>query len=101
MKARRGVSLLTGALLLIGVQAGAAVADDPEGETVTVLTSGLDSPRGLVFGPDGRLYVATVGNGSDDGAIVRIDLRSGAATDGATGLPTFFAPAGASSGRTT
>ncbi|MBZ2194826.1 ScyD/ScyE family protein [Occultella gossypii] len=92
MRIRSGVSLVAGAVLLIGAQAGAAVAD--EGEEVTVVASGLNSPRGLAFGPDGGLYVATVGDGSDDGAVVRLDLRTGAATEVVAGLPTYVAPAG-------
>jgi hypothetical protein len=32
-------------------------------QTVTVLASGLNGPRGLAFGPDGNLYVAEAGMG--------------------------------------
>src|SRR5438132_14309987 len=37
----------------------ARAADTP----FTVLASGLDSPRGLAFGPEGALYVAEAGRG--------------------------------------
>ncbi|TDE92853.1 ScyD/ScyE family protein [Occultella glacieicola] len=60
----------------------------------TVVATGLDNPRGLAFGPDGGLYVATVGSGSNDGAIVRLDPGTGAASDVVSGLPTYLAPAG-------
>src|SRR5579863_8114065 len=30
--------------------------------TITPVATGLDNPRGLSFGPDGRLYVAEAGN---------------------------------------
>jgi hypothetical protein len=33
------------------------------GATVTTVASGLDNPRDLAFGPDGRLYVAEAGHG--------------------------------------
>jgi hypothetical protein len=36
---------------------------NPAPATVTVYASGLNDPRGLTFGPDGRLYVAEAGSG--------------------------------------
>ena len=52
------------AALAAGVSvAGAARAAAWPTPTVTVLTSGLENPRGLTFGPDGRLYVAEGGAG--------------------------------------
>jgi len=41
----------------------AASAAPLEAQSVTVLASGLDGPRGLKFGPDGALYVAEAGRG--------------------------------------
>src|SRR5439155_533403 len=34
--------------------------------TFTVVASGLTTPRGMTFGPDGKLYVAEAGNGGDE-----------------------------------
>ena len=33
--------------------------------SVSVYATGLDNPRGMTFGPDGRLYVAEAGNGGE------------------------------------
>lgn len=91
MTARRVISVFAATLLMSGGLAATAVADDPGGTTaVTTVASGLDSPRGLEFGPDGGLYVATVGDGVDDGAVVRLDLRRGTTTTVVDGLPTFI-----------
>jgi DNA-binding beta-propeller fold protein YncE len=37
--------------------------DDEPAPTITTYATGLTSPRGLAFGPDGRLYVAEAGAG--------------------------------------
>ena len=48
------------AALLVPVSARGQAVTLP---TVTVVASGLNNPRGLVFGPDGALYVAEGGTG--------------------------------------
>jgi sugar lactone lactonase YvrE len=66
----------------------------------TVVVDGLDSPRGMAWGPDGKLYVAEAGSGGDEktdwvppqrtatigtsGRILKID--GGQATPVATGI---------------
>jgi len=94
------------AALLAALPAPAA----PQGPQVQVVAAGLSNPRGLAFGPDGRLYVAEAGRGgagncilSGDGqnvcygatgAIVRLDPLGGSAPERlVTGLPSI-APAG-------
>lgn len=42
----------------------------------TVVVGGLNSPRGLTFGPGGRLYVAQAGSGSANGKITEISNPS-------------------------
>jgi hypothetical protein len=54
------VSLVVGALLATTAVASASAA----GPAFTVVADGLHSPRGLAFGPGGRLYVAEAGLGS-------------------------------------
>jgi hypothetical protein len=63
----------------------AAFADD----AYTVVTSGLQSPRGLTAAPGGRLYVAQAGNGGNSGKVTEIRkywTASPAARDVVTGL---------------
>jgi hypothetical protein len=68
--------------------------------TTTVVTSGLDSPRGLALAPNGDLYVAEGGHGGDacnptpasavcigtTSRISRVDTSTGKATPVVTGL---------------
>ena len=56
----------------------------------TVVLDGLQSPRGLAFGPGGRLYVAQAGSGGNTGAIIEIRnpwAGNPSAKNVASGLP--------------
>ena len=73
-------------------------------QTITTVMSGLDSPRGLAFGPEGGLYVTEAGEGiatgpcaavaagsncySETGKITR--LYRGKQERIVTGLPSIF-----------
>ena len=72
------------AALLVPVSARAQAPAQP---TVTVVASGLNSPRGLAFGPDGALYVAEGGTGgtaSTDGQCAQVPKPIGPYTGGFT-----------------
>ena len=76
--------LLATVLLTLFSIAPAAAADP-----FTIVLDGLQSPRGLSFGPDGRLYVAQAGDGGNSGKITEIRdpwLSNPVATDLVTGL---------------
>jgi len=76
--------------------------------TVTTVTSGLDSPRGLAFLPNGTLAVAEAGHGGDvctpagclgtSSQISTIDLASGTHTPIVSGLFSVLDPEGGALG---
>lgn len=73
----------------IFVSIGSALAAEP----FTVIVSGLQSPRGLTFGPGARLYVAQAGNGGTSGKITEIrypGTGSQSVDDLVTGLPSVL-----------
>ena len=82
-----------------------------DAQSVDVVASGLNNPRGLAFAPNGDLYVVEAGTGGTEGchigptgprcfgltgAIIRIDLRRGTTDVVVDGLPSLAAPSGAS-----
>lgn len=95
--------LLACLVALVGVSATGAA-------TVTPVTSGLDSPRGLAFLPNGTLNVAEAGHGGDvcfpgggpclgtSGQISRIDLTTGGHTPIVSGLFSLLDPEGGAIG---
>jgi hypothetical protein len=90
-----GVGVAAGAVL-----GGSAAASAKPAATATVSTvvSGLDNPRGLAFGGDGRLYVAEAGHGGSNcapggttcvgltSAISRINIAAGTSRRVISGL---------------
>ena len=95
----RILALLGTTALAVTVTAPAGAATDAE-----VIASGLNSPRGLTFAPNGTLYVAEAGTGGsgpcfpgpegepvcfgNTGSVTRID-RKGGQTRVLTGLPSI------------
>ena len=75
------------AVLLVSLVAGSAGAAD-----TAIVASGLDNPRGIDIGPDGRIAVAEAGAGR----IVRI--RAGGTTTIVGNLPTATSPEGETTG---
>ena len=85
---RDALASLTLAVAIAATTAATAAAQD-----LDVVTDGLSNPRGMAFGPDGRLYVSEAGRGGSGacveapeagracygatGAVTRVDVRSG------------------------
>src|SRR5437588_9555527 len=89
------------ALALTGGTASAA--------TVTTVATGLDSPRGLAFLPNGKLMVAEAGHGGDvcysggpclgtSGRISAVNLANGSHSPVVTGLISVLDPEGGAIG---
>jgi len=64
MTARSTIVLAIAAALAATILLAPPAAAGATG-AVSVVASGLDNPRGLTFGPDGKLYVALGGRGGD------------------------------------
>jgi hypothetical protein len=108
----RAIALVRRTLVAGGLLAAAttAVVAAPAGaQSLRVVARGLDSPRGLAFGPGGALYVTEAGYGGrapciagpegdqvcfgTNGAVTRIGAR-GRARRVLSGLPSLAAPNG-------
>lgn len=76
----RTMTAARAALLMVTAGAGAALpaqAANSHGYNVAAVMSGLVTPRGLAFGPDGGLYVTEAGNGSGGASGPSVVLGNG------------------------
>jgi hypothetical protein len=107
-RARRAVSFT----VAVGAAVACAGAPAAFAKEPTVVTSGLDNPRGLTIGPDGDLFVAEAGKGGSGaclpagpesgappclgatGAITRVNPESGDKSPLVSGLPSLAAQTG-------
>jgi sugar lactone lactonase YvrE len=107
---KRGIGAVWLAIALVVPLAVPAAAQSSPASGWTIVAQGLDSPRGLEFGPDGTLYVALAGAGGDQcaegqgpegptqictgttGGVSAVDTATGAVTPVVTGLPSAATP---------
>jgi hypothetical protein len=85
-------------LLLLFIPVGASAAPPPLSSNVKVFAMGLNSPRGLTFGPDGYLYVAEAGTGgslSTVGTCTQVKAPVGPYKGGYTAGIVKISPSGA------
>ena len=98
------VATVVALVLVLGVLASGAGA-----ATITQVASGLDSPRGLAFMPNGTLMVAEAGHGGDvcfpdgpcigtSGQVSAIDIVTGAHSAITSGLVSVLDPEGGAVG---
>lgn len=101
---RLGFALAVASVCVLGLFAGSAAA-----ATVTPVASGLDSPRGVAFLPNGMLVVSEAGHGGDvcvpDGPcfgltsqVSQVNPTTGAHTPLVSGLFSLFDPEGGALG---
>ena len=100
--------------MALGTILACASATPATAQELEKVADGLSNPRGLAFGPGGKLYVAEAGRGGSGaciegpegdtscygatGAITRVNVRSGATRRIVTGLPSLAAQTGETPG---
>ena len=105
-KARRGGR----ATIALGVAVACVAAAPASAQNLDVVADGLSNPRGLAFGPGGKLFVAESGRGGSGpciqgpegeescygatGAIAQVNVRSGKVRRVLRGLPSHAAQGG-------